>query len=519
MSSVDLEKSLRADVENYVAQRTTGLKEELERLRAQLNEALARMGERLEEPAAEGDAPLAVAVAEHLRNARNLGIEAAAAESARARASSDIALIKAAVDELDAQHTQAEILNALVNRAAAFAPRVAFFVIKNERATGWRARGLEGTVGDDSVRELSLAVNSDTLLGEVVRTRSTWAGEPGSHAEDHTIYQHFGGEPPHRMVAVPLVAREKAVAVLYADSAGQDADALNLEAIETIVRVAGMAVELLAARRTPAEAGAGRAVTARAAPTPRPAPPEPPRQEEPARPAPRQEEPRQEEPRQEEPRQEEPRQEEPQPEAPQPEAPQPEEPAQPQPSFEAQPTGFEFQPVAAEPEPEPEAEPEPALAFQAEPQAEPAPSIAGQTEFSHAESFTAPPPAPEPEPAAQPVSPLGSARRYGSMDMDFPVEVSEEEKRYHNEARRFARLLVSEIKLYNEQKVREGRDSSDLYERLREDIDRSRQMYDKRVRPEVSSRYDYFDHELVNMLAEGDRNKLGADYPGATVNA
>jgi hypothetical protein len=484
VSSVDLEKSLRADVENYVAQRTTGLKEELGRLRAQLNEALARMGERLEEPAAEGDAPLAVAVAEHLRNARNLGIEAAAAESARARASSDIALIKAAVDELDAQHTQADILNALVNRAAAFAPRVAFFVIKNERATGWRARGLEGTVGDDSVRELSLAVDSDTLLGEVVRTRSTWAGEPGSHAEDHTIYQHFGGEPPHRMVAVPLVAREKAVAVLYADSAGQDADALNLEAIETIVRVAGMAVELQGARRAPAEAGAARPVTATAAPTPRPAPPEQPRQEEPARPAPRQEEP-------------------------QPAAPQPEEPAQPQPSFEAQPTGFEFRPVAAEPEPEP--------AFHAEPQAEPAPSTGGQAEFSHAESFTAPPP--EPEPAAQPISPLGSPRRYGSMDMDFPVEVSEEEKRYHNEARRFARLLVSEIKLYNEQKVREGRDSSDLYERLREDIDRSRQMYDKRVRPEVSSRYDYFDHELVNMLAEGDRNKLGADYPGATVNA
>ena len=86
-------------------------------------------------------------------------------------------------------------------------------------------------------------------------------------------------------------------------------------------------------------------------------------------------------------------------------------------------------------------------------------------------------------------------------------------------SRRFARLLVSEIKLYNEQKVREGRDASDLYDRLREDIDRSRQMYDKRVRPEVSSRYDYFDHELVNMLAEGDRAKLGADYPGATVNA
>ena len=59
-------------------------------------------------------------------------------------------------------------------------------------------------------------------------------------------------------------------------------------------------------------------------------------------------------------------------------------------------------------------------------------------------------------------------------------------------------------------------DEPAAFERLREDIDRSRQMYDKRVRPEVSNRYDYFHHELVNMLAEGDAAKLGSDYPGAT---
>jgi hypothetical protein len=453
------------------------------------------MSERLEEPAASADAPLAVAVAEHLRNARNLGIEAAAAESSRARASSDIALIKAAVDELDAQRTQAEVLNALVNRAAAFAPRVAFFVVKGERATGWRARGLEGTVGDDSVRELSLAVESDTLLGEVVRARSTWAGEPGSHAEDHTIYQHFGGEPPQRIVAVPLIAREKAVAVLYADSAGQDADAVNLEAIETLVRVAGMAVELLqgARRHAPAEAA-----PARPTPEPKPAPtPEP----KPAEPRPREEEPSREESAAAQ--------------TPQAEA-QPTEVEPPSPAV----FGFEPQPIAAEAQ----REPEPTFSVQPEPADEPeAPAIFGaspeaahtDSQPAHADTF-----APSgTEAPAQPISPLGSSRRYGTADMDFPVEVAEDEKRFHNEARRFARLLVSEIKLYNEQKVREGRDSSDLYERLREDIDRSRQMYDKRVRPEVSRRYDYFDHELVNMLAEGDRNKLGADYPGATVGA
>src|SRR5439155_24992652 len=111
--------------------------------------------------------------------------------------------------------------------------------------------------------------------------------------------------------------------------------------------------------------------------------------------------------------------------------------------------------------------------------------------------------------------PLGAARRYGGVDRELPIEVSEEERRLHNDARRFARLLVSEIKLYNEQKVKYGRSGSDLYDRLREDIDRSRQMYDKRVAAPVASRHDYFHQELVNLLAEGDAGKLGQSYPGA----
>ena len=102
-------------------------------------------------------------------------------------------------------------------------------------------------------------------------------------------------------------------------------------------------------------------------------------------------------------------------------------------------------------------------------------------------------------------------------NVDLPIEVSDEERRLHNDARRFARLLVSEIKLYNEQKVNEGRESGDLYDRLREAIDRSREMYDKRVKPQVAAKFDYFDYELVNSLAEGDNNKLGASYPGSAI--
>jgi hypothetical protein len=77
------------------------------------------------------------------------------------------------------------------------------------------------------------------------------------------------------------------------------------------------------------------------------------------------------------------------------------------------------------------------------------------------------------------------------------------------EARRFARLLVSEIKLYNERVVLEGRESRNLYQRLREDIERSRQMYNERIPEDVRSSSDFFYEELVRILADGRPEALG----------
>ncbi|MBW3672102.1 MAG: hypothetical protein KY432_10585 [Acidobacteria bacterium] len=85
----------------------------------------------------------------------------------------------------------------------------------------------------------------------------------------------------------------------------------------------------------------------------------------------------------------------------------------------------------------------------------------------------------------------------------------DEDAKKHDDARRFARLLVSEIKLYNEGKVDQGRKNGDLYERLKEDIDRSRQMYEDRIPPEVREGSNYFYDELVRILADGNADSLG----------
>jgi hypothetical protein len=64
-------------------------------------------------------------------------------------------------------------------------------------------------------------------------------------------------------------------------------------------------------------------------------------------------------------------------------------------------------------------------------------------------------------------------------------------------AKRYAKLLVSEIKLYHEPAVVAGRREGDLAMRLGGEIARARVLYEQRVPQAVRSRTDYFRDELV----------------------
>jgi hypothetical protein len=75
-------------------------------------------------------------------------------------------------------------------------------------------------------------------------------------------------------------------------------------------------------------------------------------------------------------------------------------------------------------------------------------------------------------------------------------------------ARRYARLLVSEIKLYHEADVVSGRQARDLATRLGGEIARARSQYEQRVPLPVRQRVDFFHDELVRTLAGGDERLL-----------
>ena len=142
----------------------------------------------------------------------------------------------------------------------------------------------------------------------------------------------------------------------------------------------------------------------------------------------------------------------------------------------------------------------------------------------HASSFSDPFAAHAPKHAAAAAAAAGAAESSiatvvpvsvpsdGAHAVAAHVEVSPEDAETHQKAQRFARLLVDEIKLYNQAKVAEGRKHKDLYDRLKEDIEKSRSTYQKRYGNTAAASGDYFTHELVRSLAEDDPSIMGASF-------
>ncbi len=116
------------------------------------------------------------------------------------------------------------------------------------------------------------------------------------------------------------------------------------------------------------------------------------------------------------------------------------------------------------------------------------------------------------EPALIEPAPTGHVNtETASLTPPIP-SISPEHQDTHRKAQRFARLLVDEIKLYNQAKVAEGRKNKDLYDRLQEEIEKSRATYHKRYGNTVAASANYFQHEIIRSLAEDDLSNMGANF-------
>ncbi|HTS66080.1 MAG TPA: hypothetical protein VMH28_28855 [Candidatus Acidoferrales bacterium] len=92
-----------------------------------------------------------------------------------------------------------------------------------------------------------------------------------------------------------------------------------------------------------------------------------------------------------------------------------------------------------------------------------------------------------------------------------------EEQRIHLRAQRFARVKISEMRLYDADLLQTGRTRRDLYSALRQPIDAARGTFREEFFSSCPSMVDYLHLELLHTLANDNTDLLGNDYPGPLV--
>jgi hypothetical protein len=378
----------------------------------------------------------------------------------------DAARIRAAIQAVESGKSQVDVLNALLDQCLQFGSRAALLILRGETLSGWKGAGFGAHGGnDEAVKKFNAAPGVVGEIDTVLRDERVviWDGA--------SLSSRFGASTADRAILVPMVIKDKVAAAVYVDALGADVAKLDPPSIELLVFTTGLLIDTLSVRKKIPSPSLAEGTTPAARPVA--APPRPAAAaERPAAPPP--------------------------PSRPVSVPAPPANPARPAESTVA----VNAQQIREMMSMDRSAAP--ATGYQPRPETPPPPP---------------PPPARREAPPAAPpaASPLGGEDKPSTQFVPRPGmarggafgEGKTDDVKRHDEARRFARLLVSEIKLYNEAKVDQGRKNKDLYERLKEDIDRSRQMYDERIGEDVRKTSNYFYDELVRILADGNADSLG----------
>lgn len=421
-------------------------------------------------------------------------LAAAAPVQAAAPAGAGAGRVKSAVQAIERGKSQVDVLNALLEQCLEFGSRAALLILRGETFSGWKGVGFSAHGGNDEmIKRFNAAPGLIPELDRVLRNEQVveWDGA--------NLATRLGVGGSVRAILVPMVIKDKVAAAVYVDAVEDAVSKFDTDAIELLVFTTGLLVDTLAIRKkipSPSLRPSGQAETAPGASpvAPAPAPSVP----APAPPAPAPAPP-------------------PRAAAPPPPPPPPPAPAR-EPGIPKTTAGSSTVAIDANQLRELMAAQRPQF------------NVPGDTDFAAPGTGpgttkipVTPPPAPPPAPA-EPPKPAAPAPAIGGGGEDRPSTQyippanlarggaggpQNDDAKKHDEARRFARLLVSEIKLYNESKVDQGRRNNDLYERLKEDIDRSRQMYDERIGDDVRKVSNYFYDELVRILADGRAEALG----------
>ena len=101
---------------------------------------------------------------------------------------------------------------------------------------------------------------------------------------------------------------------------------------------------------------------------------------------------------------------------------------------------------------------------------------------------------------------------FPDITTEHPAELESVE---HDEARRLARLILSDIVIYNTEKVDRGIRAGTFLDELKDEIAEGRDYYESRVPAKVRQKSDFF-METLNQFVQMKREELDRPAPGSS---
>jgi hypothetical protein len=134
-----------------------------------------------------------------------------------------------------------EIAGLLINEAQKAAKRVALFVVKGNKISGWKSKGL-------IVEGIDMDQAQSSLFNEVLTRKSYYRGPVLKIRGNEELIKILSGTPQDSLT-IPINIRERAIALLYADNGANAVLDANLNYLNTLVAMASIAFEILILRK------------------------------------------------------------------------------------------------------------------------------------------------------------------------------------------------------------------------------------------------------------------------------
>lgn len=134
-----------------------------------------------------------------------------------------------------------EIIGLLLSHSKKVAKRAAVFIIRGERLTVWKSRGI-------TAENSELVMGQNSVFSDVIRRKNYYRGPLLRVSDNEPLISLLSGAPQDCLI-FPIMIREKIIGLLYADNGNTSVFDAGLNFISTLVSMASISFEIAILRR------------------------------------------------------------------------------------------------------------------------------------------------------------------------------------------------------------------------------------------------------------------------------